>query len=177
MILHKASISGLWRGRDEWFRADLRYIKYMVVFVEFPLTPLMGSRYGSSPLTPRRIFDPSRDLCTTTGCFCCTVQITFYPHPPLILREPQHERPRPHRGRLGKNLIKGEGMERSHIIQFLGSPSRASGQASTSLMPRRIFDRASRTPRPWGWSPTRERECWLCKGLLTEEKCQLVLER
>ena len=126
--------------------------------------------YGPSPLTPRRIFDPSRDLCTTTGCFCCTVQITFYPHPPLILREPQHERPRPHRGRLGKNLIKGEGMERSHIIQFLGSPSRASGQASTSLMPRRIFDRASRTPRPWRWKPNSGAGMTIMQGAHTGRK-------
>ena len=32
-------------------------------------------------------------------------------HPPLILREPQHERPRPHRERLCKGLINGGGKD------------------------------------------------------------------
>ena len=44
-------------------------------------------------------------------------------HPPLILREPQHERPRPHRERLCKGLINGGGKD--HPAQPLDSGSGA----------------------------------------------------
>ena len=104
-------------GSGEW----LSYIKCAVVFVALNLTLALSRQETFAQLqVASAVLSRSRDL-----------------HPPLILRRAQHERPRPLRGRLGKNLIKGEGMERSHIIQFLGSPSRASGKASTSLTPRR----------------------------------------
>ena len=38
---------------------------------------LAGPRDDSyTKVTPRRIHDSSRDICTTTDCLCCTVQIT-----------------------------------------------------------------------------------------------------
>ena len=52
---------------------------------------------------------PSRDLCVTAGCIVCTIQIT-QPPPPLILREPQHERPQPLQHWLRKGPIEGEGI-------------------------------------------------------------------
>ncbi len=52
---------------------------------------------------------PSRDLCVTAGCIVCTIQIT-QPPPPLILREPQHERPQALQHWLRKGPIGGEGI-------------------------------------------------------------------
>ena len=43
------------------------------------------------------------------------------PPPPLILREPQHERPQPHRERLYEGLIEGEGKEIRPLAHFGGT--------------------------------------------------------
>ena len=58
--------------------------------------------YGPGPI-------PSWDLCVTAYHACGAIQIT-QPPPPLILREPQHERPQPLQQWLCKGLVMGEGM-------------------------------------------------------------------
>ena len=55
--------------------------------------------YGPGPI-------PSWDLCVTAYHACGAIQIT-QPPPPLILREPQHERPKPLQQYLCKGLAKG----------------------------------------------------------------------
>ena len=65
------------------------------MFLVFILT-ISSIHPHPSPLTPRRICDPSRERGQD---------------PTLILREPQHERPRPHHERFRKCLIEGEGTE------------------------------------------------------------------
>ena len=71
---------------------------------------LLGEPTAPALSRQGRTYGPSRDLCETAGCIVCAIQIT-QPPPPLILREPQHERPKPLQQYLCKGLAKGEGMD------------------------------------------------------------------
>ena len=56
VIRHNATISGLWRGRDEWFRADASLHKVRGCLCRIHPYPFDGLRAGSSPLTSRDIY-------------------------------------------------------------------------------------------------------------------------
>ena len=99
---------------------------------------------------------PSRDLCVTAGCIVCTIQIT-QPPPPLILREPQHERPQPLQHWLRKGPIEGEGI--GHRLSPFPSglyKGHASAHAQGALA-------ASATHRGRGdWTPAATSRDWGC---------------